>query len=40
MPRLMKPSDIVRLLDEHVVGQDEAKKTLAVAIYTHYRKMN
>ncbi|MBU3695762.1 ATP-dependent Clp protease ATP-binding subunit ClpX [Dechloromonas sp.] len=40
MPRLMKPSDIVRLLDEHVVGQDEAKKTLAVAIYTHYRKMS
>ena len=35
----LKPSSIVRLLDEHVIGQEAAKRTLAVAIYTHYRKM-
>lgn len=35
----MTPSQIVRFLDEHVVGQDEAKKQLAVAVYTHYRKL-
>jgi len=34
----MTPSQIVRHLDQHVVGQDEAKKTLAVAIYWHFRK--
>ena len=39
MPALLKPSDIVRQLNEHVIGQEEAKRTLAVAIYSHYRKM-
>ncbi|MBS1158150.1 MAG: ClpX, ATPase regulatory subunit [Proteobacteria bacterium] len=39
MPALLKPSEIVRLLAEHVVGQEEAKKTLAVAIYAHFRRM-
>jgi len=39
MPSLLKPSDIVRQLDEHVIGQDSAKRTLAVAIYTHFRRM-
>ncbi|MBW7903423.1 MAG: AAA family ATPase [Rhodocyclaceae bacterium] len=34
----MKPSDIVRRLDEHVIGQDEAKKILAVAVYSHLRR--
>jgi ATP-dependent Clp protease ATP-binding subunit ClpX len=34
-----KPSDIVRQLDEHVIGQEQAKRTLAVAVHTHYRKM-
>ena len=34
----MTPSQIVRHLDQHVVGQDEAKKTLAVAVYWHFRK--
>jgi ATP-dependent Clp protease ATP-binding subunit ClpX len=33
------PSAIVRYLDQYVVGQDEAKKTLAVAVYAHYRKV-
>lgn len=39
MPSPLKPSDIVRQLNEHVIGQEEAKRTLAVAIYSHYRKM-
>ncbi|MCK6390344.1 MAG: AAA family ATPase [Azonexus sp.] len=34
----MKPSAISAYLDQHVVGQPEAKKTLAVAIYSHFRK--
>ena len=39
MPALLKPSEIVRLLSEHVIGQEDAKKTLAVAIYAHFRRM-
>jgi ATP-dependent Clp protease ATP-binding subunit ClpX len=34
-----KPSAIVRYLNQYVMGQDEAKKTLAVAVYTHYKKL-
>ena len=33
------PSAIVRYLDQYVVGQDEAKKTLAVVVYAHYKKL-
>jgi len=36
----IKPSTIVRYLDEYVIGQDDAKKMLAVAVYTHYRKLD
>jgi ATP-dependent Clp protease ATP-binding subunit ClpX len=32
------PSAIARYLDQYVIGQDDAKKTLAVAVYAHYRK--
>jgi ATP-dependent Clp protease ATP-binding subunit ClpX len=35
----MTPSQIVKFLDQHVVGQEEAKRQLAVAVYTHYRKI-
>lgn len=35
----MTPSQIVKYLDQHVVGQDEAKRQLAVAVYTHYKKI-
>jgi len=34
----MKPSEIVRQLNLHVVGQAEAKRTLAVAVYSHLRR--
>ena len=33
------PSRIVKYLDQYVIGQDEAKKILAVAVYSHYRKI-
>ncbi|WP_265945968.1 ATP-dependent Clp protease ATP-binding subunit ClpX [Dechloromonas sp. A34] len=39
MPALLKPSELVRQLSEHVIGQEAAKKTLAVAIYAHFRRM-
>jgi ATP-dependent Clp protease ATP-binding subunit ClpX len=35
----MTPSAIVKYLDQYVIGQDDAKKTLAVAVYAHYRKV-
>jgi len=34
-----KPSTIVRGLDEYVIGQDDAKRVVAVAVYSHYRKL-
>ena len=39
MSTQLKPSEIVRQLSDHVIGQEEAKRTLAVAIYAHYRRM-
>ena len=39
LARETTPSTIVRYLDEYVIGQDEAKKVLAVAVYSHYRKI-
>jgi ATP-dependent Clp protease ATP-binding subunit ClpX len=38
-PTTLKPSEIVRALDQYVIGQDEAKRTIAVAVYTHFRKL-
>ncbi|MDR2678526.1 MAG: AAA family ATPase [Zoogloeaceae bacterium] len=38
-PATAKPSDIVRALDQYVVGQANAKRSLAVAAYTHYRRL-
>lgn len=39
MRPVLKPSEIVQRLDEHVIGQSEAKKTLAVAMYGHCRRL-
>jgi len=36
---LPKPAEIKRILDEYVIGQDGAKKTLAVAVYNHYKRI-
>lgn len=35
-----KPVDLKKHLDEYVIGQDEAKKILAVAVYNHYKRLN
>ena len=37
---LPKPKEIKAILDEYVIGQDEAKKTLSVAVYNHYKRIN
>jgi ATP-dependent Clp protease ATP-binding subunit ClpX len=36
---LQKPADIKVFIDEYVIGQDEAKKSLAVAVYNHYKRL-
>jgi ATP-dependent Clp protease ATP-binding subunit ClpX len=36
---LLKPAEIKRHLDEYVIGQDEAKKVLAVAVYNHFKRL-
>lgn len=36
---LLKPIEIKAKLDEYVVGQDEAKKVLSVAVYNHYKRI-
>jgi ATP-dependent Clp protease ATP-binding subunit ClpX len=36
---LQKPADIKRYLDEYVIGQDDAKKVLSVAVYNHYKRL-
>src|SRR5574339_453478 len=37
--QLPKPAEIKRILDDYVVGQGRAKKTLAVAVYNHYKRI-
>ena len=36
----LSPKEIKEKLDEYVIGQDEAKKSLAVAVYNHYKRIN
>ena len=38
-PNLPKPHEIKAFLDEYVIGQDESKKRLAVAVYQHYKRL-
>ena len=35
-----KPAEIKAYLDEHIVGQADAKKVLSVAVYNHYKRIN
>ena len=37
---MKKPREIVKFLDQYVVGQDRAKKSIAVAVYNHYKRIN
>ena len=37
---LPKPMEIKKILDDYVIGQDEAKRTLSVAVYNHYKRIN
>jgi ATP-dependent Clp protease ATP-binding subunit ClpX len=37
---LKKPSEIKEELDKYIIGQDEAKKVLSVAVYNHYKRIN
>ena len=36
---LLKPTEIKEILDEYVIGQETAKKTLSVAVYNHYKRV-
>lgn len=37
---LLKPREIKEVLDQYVIGQEEAKKALSVAVYNHYKRIN
>ncbi|MGH3876489.1 MAG: ATP-dependent Clp protease ATP-binding subunit ClpX [Actinophytocola sp.] len=39
LDELPKPAEIDEFLDQYVIGQDEAKRTLAVAVYNHYKRI-
>jgi ATP-dependent Clp protease ATP-binding subunit ClpX len=38
--KLMKPLEIKKFLDQYVIGQDQAKKILSVAVYNHYKRLS
>jgi ATP-dependent Clp protease ATP-binding subunit ClpX len=40
MVNVLKPAEIKTKLDEYVIGQDDAKKVLSVAVYNHYKRLN
>jgi ATP-dependent Clp protease ATP-binding subunit ClpX len=40
VPRIPTPREIKDVVDQYVIGQDEAKKALAVAVYNHYKRVN
>ena len=40
LSEILKPAEIKEILDTYVIGQDSAKKTLAVSVYNHYKRIN
>ena len=38
--KLPSPAEIFRFMESYIIGQDEAKRTLAVAVYNHYKRLN
>ena len=40
LPSSVKPKDIKTFLDQYVIGQDEAKRYISVAVYNHYKRLN
>ncbi len=40
LAQMPKPRELKKYLDEHVIGQDEAKKVLSVAVYNHYKRLS
>ncbi|WP_044640614.1 ATP-dependent protease ATP-binding subunit ClpX [Risungbinella massiliensis] len=40
LQNLPKPQEIYSILNQYVIGQDQAKKSLAVAVYNHYKRIN
>src|ERR1700722_10152640 len=38
--KILTPQEIKTFLDEYVIGQDEAKRVLSVAVYNHYKRIN
>jgi ATP-dependent Clp protease ATP-binding subunit ClpX len=38
--RILKPKEIKERLDQYIIGQEEAKKTIAVAVYNHYKRIS
>ncbi len=40
LPNTVKPRDIKKFLDGYVIGQDEAKRYISVAVYNHYKRLN
>ena len=39
LDEILKPKEIKEVLDQYVIGQDEAKKAMAVAVYNHYKRL-
>ena len=37
--KLLKPKEIKKFLDLYVIGQEDAKKTISVAVYNHYKRL-
>lgn len=40
LAQMPKPRELKKYLDEHVIGQDEAKKVLSVSVYNHYKRLS